>query len=556
VVTITEVHREMTRTSYVLLIAIVVFASPRAFCAEPPNIVLLNGKVFTSVVANPYAHAIAIRGDRIVAVGETSAIEALAGPATRRIDLGGRTVIPGFNDAHQHIAVEPATDVDLAVGPPSSWGTVRAAIVKALKTIRLKQSIVAYIGPAVFHDANARRSTLDIVAPIAPVILFTVSGHGAILNSAALHALHIAEDVPDPAGGWFEHSADGRLNGVAHEYAMWPIWRARTLMAGHEESLRQIRRLLLANARLGVTSVQDMSNEFLPESIVHLLKEAPTPIRVRVIRMPVTTPAGRDAAEGRDLPKKPAPLITVSGVKWLLDGTPVETLQAGALRPGDTPTWSQKLAFPAAEMQAMLQESLQNNDQLLLHVFGPVAAQSMLDAMQKSGGPNVWSTKRVRFEHGDGLTPAMIEQAKALGVVVVQSPSHLVVGQFLDPDQVGPQPLRSLIASGVPVALSSDGPVNPFVDIMLASTHPDHPAEAITREEAVIAYTRTAAYAEFEERDLGTLEVGKLADLAVLTQDIFTVPTADLPKTESVLTLVGGVISYDNKTLAVVSKQL
>jgi predicted amidohydrolase YtcJ len=544
----------MTRTSSILLVAIVVFASQRAFCAEPPDIVLLNGKVFTSVAGSPYAHAIAIRGDRIVAVGETSAIEALAGSATRRIDLGGRTVIPGLNDAHQHIAVEPTTDVDLAVGPASSWDEVRVAIIKALKTIRLNQFIVAYIGPAVFHDLNARRSTLDSVAPSSPVILFTVSGHGAIMNSAALHALHIAEDVPDPAGGWFEHSADGRLNGVAHEYAMWPIWRARTAMTGHEASLLQIRRLLLTNARLGITSVQDMSNEFLPESIVRLLKEVPTPIRVRVIRMPVTTPAGRDLAEGRGLPKEPAPLITVSGIKWLLDGTPIEILQAGALQPGDTPTWSQKLAFPPVEMQALLHESLRTNEQLLLHVFGPVAAQSMLDAMQKAGGPNVWSTKRVRFEHGDGLTPAMIEQVKALGVVVVQSPSHLVVGQFLDPDQVGPQPLRSLIASGVPVALSSDGPVNPFVDIMLASTHPDHPTEAISREQAVIAYTRAAAYAEFDERDLGTLEVGKLADLAVLTQDIFSVPTADLPKTESVLTLVGGVIAYDNKTLTAVSK--
>ena len=102
-----------------------------------------------------------------------------------------------------------------------------------------------------------------------------------------------------------------------------------------------------------------------------------------------------------------------------------------------------------------------------------------------------------------------------------------------------------LPAAGIPVALGSDGPLNPYLGIMLAAQHPAHPSEAITREQAVIAYTRTAAYAEFAEHDKGTLESGKLADLAVLSQDIFTVPPGDLPKTESILTVVGGKVAYD-----------
>lgn len=541
----------MTRRSSLLLGSAFFILSVRTFCAEAPSVVLLNGKIFTSVAAHPYAHAIAIRGERIIAVGETAPIEALAGSGTQKIDLGGRTVIPGINDAHQHMSLQPPTDVELATGPASSWEQVRAAIVEALPGVGPEQTIVAGIGPAVFHDSRARRVTLDKIAADRAVILFTVSGHGAILNSTAMRLLRIADDARDPMGGWFEHSADGRLNGVAHEYAMWLIWRARTELVGHDESLRQIRELLAANARLGVTTVQDMSNEFLPDHIVGLLKAAPTPIRVRVIRMPATTPAGRDTAEGLTLTTNPSPLITVSGVKWLLDGTPIEIQQVGALQAGEPPTWAKKLAFTPAEMEAMLRESLKSGDQLLLHIFGPVAARNMLDAMQKTGGARVWSTKRVRFEHGDGLTPLMIDQAKALGVVVVQSPTHLVVGQFLDSDQVGPQPLRSLIAAGIPVALSSDGEINPFLGIMLASTHPDHPAEAITREQAVIAYTRTSAYAEFNERNLGTLEVGKLADLSVLTQDIFSVPADDLPKTESVLTFVGGKLEYDAHALVV-----
>jgi hypothetical protein len=112
------------------------------------------------------------------------------------------------------------------------------------------------------------------------------------------------------------------------------------------------------------------------------------------------------------------------------------------------------------------------------------------------------------------------------------------------------QPLRSLLDAGIPVALGSDGPMNPYLNIMLASIDPDRPKEAMTREQAVIAYTLTSAYAEFREKDKGTLEPNKLADLAVLSQDIFSVPPPDLQKTTSVLTIVGGKVVYDSKVLS------
>lgn len=178
----------------------------------------------------------------------------------------------------------------------------------------------------------------------------------------------------------------------------------------------------------------------------------------------------------------------------------------------------------------------------------------MLNAMQSVGGTETWTTRRVRFEHGDGLTPDLIQRAKEMGVVVVQNPTHLAVvrmfpdlsGRF---EKIKAQPLRSLLAAGIPVALGSDGPMNPYLNIMLASVHPNRPSEAITREQAVIAYTLTAAYAEFAEKDKGSLETGKLADLAVLSQDIFTVDPSELLKTESVLTIVGGKIVYDGKAI-------
>ena len=158
----------------------------------------------------------------------------------------------------------------------------------------------------------------------------------------------------------------------------------------------------------------------------------------------------------------------------------------------------------------------------------------------------------VRIEHGDGLTPDLIPRARELGVVVVQNPTHLAspesISKTFGADRAAElQPLHSLLDAGIPLALGSDGPTNPYLNIMLAANDPGRSKEALTREQAVIAYTQGSAYAEFTEKDKGTLEPGKLADLAVLSQDIFHFQLNELPKTESVLTLVGGKVVYDAK---------
>jgi hypothetical protein len=172
----------------------------------------------------------------------------------------------------------------------------------------------------------------------------------------------------------------------------------------------------------------------------------------------------------------------------------------------------------------------------------------MLDAMDASGGPAFWRSRRVRFEHGDSIFPDLYGRIKDHGIVVVQNPSHfMALGRPDRPAFDLSQPLKSLLAAGIPVALGSDGPTNPYLNILFATIHADHPSERITREQAVIAYTLTSAYAEFMEQDKGSVAVGTLADLAVLSQDIFTVPPPELPKTRAVLTLVGGKIVLDTR---------
>jgi predicted amidohydrolase YtcJ len=302
-----------------------------------------------------------------------------------------------------------------------------------------------------------------------------------------------------------------------------------------------------------------MSTGIEPGRAAKLFKETPTPIRIRIIRNPLTTPTGRDMQEGLSVPRNPTPLIAVNGTKWFVDGVPLENTftprDVPSLPKGESPDYATlhlPLILPEKEIPVMLRESLASKDPIMFHLSGYPGARATLEAMQATGGKAIWAGKRVRFEHGDGVFPDLIPRAKEMGIVLTQNPTHFDLSVLFGPTSLKSRKsllLRSLIAAGVPVALGSDGPMNPYLNIMLACMHPGNPPEAITREQAVIAYTLTSAYAEFQEKEKGSLEPGKLADLAVLSQDIFSVPFSEMPKTESVLTLVGGKAVYDAKVL-------
>lgn len=520
-----------------------------------PDLILFNGKIFTSVAAHPYVEALAIRGDRIVATGDTATIRAIAGPGTRQIDLHGGTAIPGINDAHHHFSLgPPEVDVDLKT-PDPTWAQVKEGIAAAIAKNPPDSLISVAIGFKVFADTSIDRDALDQLAPHNPVSLGTFTGHAVILNTAGLRFYHIAENQPDPLGGRFERDAKGRLTGTVREYALMNVERAAADRVPNSDAVVQIRQQLDEEAKYGVTTVQELAVLIPPARAVSLLEAAPTQIRVRVVRMPGTTTAGRNIAEGNGVPAHPSNLITVSGSKWLADGVGVEgTLtprgewKIPARPPLDALETNLPLEFPKAEYQAMLQESIKNNDQLLLHISGNLSAETVLDAIDASGGSKVWEGRRLCFEHGDGIFPDQFARIKQDGIIVVQNPLHLA--PIVPPGVVAfekAQPLKSLLAAGIPLAFGSDAPTNPYLDIMFATNPGNRPSEGITREQAVIAYTLTSAYAEFQEKEKGTLEAGKLADIAVLSQDIFSVPVPELPKTESIMTIVGGKVIYEAK---------
>ena len=528
------------------LLAAVVFAIPfLAFAddAPAPDLIIHHAKVFTADPAHRSAEAVAIRGNRIVAVGTNVEVMALAGTGTKRIDAGGRVVVPGFNDAHTHQGPQP-DGFTLSLDDNPDWALVSAAIVNATEESSGDFWIFGTIGPKLLADPAVTAQALNKASGNRMVMLESWTGHGQIFSAAAMDALHIRENSADPPGGWYERDASKRLTGKMFEYAGWNARRRLADSVSDDEAIEALKSYSDQALAFGITSIQNMS----PMSLGRFEKverHGPAPIRIRIIRFPMTE-NGR-VTEAGDFPAtdKERPLSVISGTKWILDGTPVE--QGAALRrpyPGVGENMG-KLDFPPDEIKVILKEAFDSKEQTLLHVVGDRTTAALFDAMRAVAPAAEWRKKRLRIEHGDGILPDLIPAAKDFGVVVVINPSHVVARSTFPAGAY--MPVKSLVKAGIPIAIGSDGPMSPGLNIMFATTAPGNGVEAITREEAVDAYTRGAAFAELMENDKGTIAVGKLADLAVLSQDIFRVPAEALPATTSVLTIVDGKIAYDKR---------
>jgi predicted amidohydrolase YtcJ len=501
-------------------LALVVALVPLAAAAQNPTILLLNGKVFTGDAAQPFVEAVAITGERITAVGTTDAIRRLGGngAGVRTINLRGRTVIPGINDAHLHPG-DALTAFRPDIGMDPTWAQVASAITAAVDETAADVPIIISVGNRVLGDRNVTRVNLDAAAPNRRVLLRSFTGHGIIMSSAAMEWLGVPADAADPSGGSFGRDANGGLNGRAYEYAQYAIDRRLFDSAGDAELLQAVSDFGYTLAQYGITSIQAMP----VVSEARFLKAwelTGIPVRLRVIAFPMEL-------------EEPLAART-SGVKWILDGTPIE--RGAALRTLEYANGSRgRLNF--TDIRPLITVTTKANQQLLVHAAGDGAVEQALRTILRLTEP----LKRPRIEHGDGLQGELIEAAKRTGAVVVQNPAHF---QFLKAYPDGQYMLaKTLVNAQIPLAFGSDGPLNPFLNIMLAVQHPDD-AEKLTREQAVIAYTSMSAYAEFAETEKGKIVPGMLADIAVLSQDIFTVPLGSLPDTTSVLTIINGKVVH------------
>jgi predicted amidohydrolase YtcJ len=534
----------LSRIGCVICLAAVVGCAGAA-----PETVITNAKIFTSNPAQPWAQAIAIRGERIVAVGDTRTVAALAGPATRRIDAGGRTIIAGINDAHQHVSIAPPHDrLELPFDPTVEQ--IAQALRAQIATSPAGRLIEGEIAQAAWADSSFSRAWLDRIAPDHPVRLTSYTGHGTLVNSRVLSLIGVTDAVKDPEGGYFGRDAQGRLDGRLEEYADYLSGRLLSSKTEPADIVASYRRFAAEASRFGITSVQLMGNALPIADVSNYLVEAATPLRWKVFRFPMRESGGDTMDSRSPLPPQPTPLVDVRGMKWILDGTPIERLALMREPYLDSPSERGRLNFSTERIEQFVGWAYGSEDPLAVHAVGDGAIDAYVSAIERAGRPEVWRAKRPRIEHGDLLSADLIARVKALGIVVVQNPLHFMRADLLAA-RLGPQrmavlqPMKSLLDGGIPLAIGADGPMNPFLNIMAAVSHPANPKEALTREQAVTAYTAGSAFAEFQEQQKGQLAPGMLADLAVLSADLFTVPLPQLPSLQSVWTMVGGKVVHD-----------
>lgn len=487
-----------------------------------PTIAITKGRVFTGDPANPTAEAIAITGNKITAVGTNAQIQALVGPKTNVIEVDGRLVIPGINDAHTHLGFAPAQTFTLNTEPDATFAQVSAAIAGAIAETPADFWIFASVGPPIINDPSITREDLDQASGGRKVFLQAFTGHGAVVSTAGLTDLGVPLNAPDPNGGRFERDALGKINGRVFEYAHYPLMAKLAGTASQAEIADSLVNFSAEAVRLGITSVQTMP--LVDETrFIQALGLSNIPLRVRVISMPFVQP-----------PTAAGP--GVKALKWILDGTPLE--KGAAVRTPYPGGGTGRINFP--NLAPLVKDSLTRHHQALFHAVGDATIEALFKAMENERRD--WTGIRPRVEHGDGLLPDLFTRAKKLGVIVVQNPTHFSAGPLF-PSTGGYQRMKSLLDAGIPVALGSDGPSNPFLNMHLAVSRPDNPTEAITVEQALTAYTATSAFAELQDKVKGKIAPNMLADIAVLSRNILA-RAIDPFDTRSVLTIIDGKVVH------------
>ena len=535
---------------FLLLVSTSLTASAQA------DLILHNGKIFTADTSKPWAEAVAIQGKVIVAVGKTEDILKWKADSTKMFDLKGKTVLPGFNDAHCHIGPEKGFHsivFSQDMISPTPWPMVKDSIAAYVKRFPKGSWIFATVNPEIFEDLSIRRKRIDSIAPNHPVILRSNTGHGAIMNSRAMQLLGVNENTR-VAGGEFEKDNDGRLTGFCSEYAGYNVEQKINKSLTFESIISELDKTYTGMAALGLTSVQNMTTSLLADDHLSVYMKHGYPIRVRLIPFLMADESGLKYDEWIPMLDMLYRMNSIRGLKIVLDGTPVERLAAVRKPYADKPGYYGKINFNKAELKIFLQNGIDYKQQSLVHAVGDSAIQFLFNTMLEMQPAAFWKKRRVRIEHGDMLSPDQYATAKALGVILVINPLHFGLPPVMNARYAGErmkslQATKSILQYGIPVAIGSDGPPDPYLNMMLSLINPDNPAEALSLEQTITAYTMGSAYAEFMENRKGSISNGKFADMVVVSDDIFTMAPADIVKARTIMTIIDGRIVFDKKEL-------
>ena len=539
--------------------------------SAPADKIVVHARIYTVNEKQPWAEAVAIRGDRIVAVGSDKEIEAYRASSTQVIDAAGRLVLPGFEDCHIHFMDGSLGLTEVDLNDASSVAEIQKRV-KEYAAAHPDEAWITGMGwtyPTFGAVALPNKKILDDVVPDRPVYLVAFDGHSSWANSKALAMAGITKQAPDPPNGKIVRDANGEATGALKEFA-GELVGGKMPKPTREQRLAALRLGIHQANKFGLTRVQSAGQDFEYLDLYDELRhKGELTLRFYVAYFLDPPELRPDDLEKIEAARKTYDDEWISGgvVKMMLDGV-VEAHTAAMLTPySDDPSQTGKMFWEPGKYRSAVLTLDERGLQIFTHAIGDKAVRTALDAYEEAARVNGHHDARPRVEHIETVTAEDIPRFGKLGVIASVQPLHL----YPDEDtldiwarNVGPEraqrawSFHSIEASGGRLAFGSDWPVvtmNPWKGLQTGITRKTEDgkpeggfvaSEAISLEHGIKAYTLGAAFAGRKEKEEGSLEAGKLADMIIVDQDLFKIPASEIGKTQVLLTMVGGKTVYES----------
>ena len=535
---------------------------------EPADLAFRNGQVYTANERRPRAQAVAVKGNKILYVGDNGGLRRFIGPNTRVVDLRRATMVPGLADAHMHLSGVGSREMTLNLEGTSTLAGFLERVKARVDSARPGQWVTGrgwietFWRPPVFPT----RHDLDAIAPDNPVMLTRADGHASVANSAALRLANVTRATEAPAGGAINKDAQGEPTGMLIDAAQRLVSRL-VPPPTEEERDQQIILGAQRSAQLGWTQVQDAHGTWAEvERMRRLYRDGHIKVRIYKAISGPSADATRLIEQGPSIDEFDGKL-TVRVIKVVMDGA-LGSRGAALLKPySDDPDTHGLITTDTTALSPMLAAALRSGIQVETHAIGDRGNRLTLDFYERALAEVPSEQRKIaeprwRDEHSQIVAPDDLPRFKQLGVIASMQPSHAIGDLYFAPARLGLERLKgayawqTMLKLGVPVAGGSDAPVErgePLIEFYAAVARKDlkggsgngwHPEERVTRDQALRMFTVGPAFAAFEEDRRGTIEVGKWADLTVFDKDIMRVPEAEILTAKCTMTVVGGEIVW------------
>ncbi len=529
------------------------------------DLIITNAKIWTVDKSRPTAQAVAVLGDRIIAVGSNADIAVLRGHDTKVIDLGGKLLLPGFNDAHVHFV---------------SGGLQLESV--QLNDVTSKEEFVRRIGEQAKKTPKGEwiqggdwdetkwsppslptKELIDSVTPDNPVFVSRYDGHSALANSAALRLAGITSKTPDPPGGIIVRDAQGNPTGDLKDAATDIVFKVIPPLS-HEQRLRAVGQALAYAASLGVTSVQNMDPDYADiAAYAELLQSGE--LTTRIYAAPLIDQV-EDQVKIGIRHAFGGPFLRIGAVKAFADGS-LGSRTAYFFEPFSDEPGNHGLLGEEMQPLSLMRDRMMKADaaglQICTHAIGDQAISIILDLYTELVKAHGEMDRRLRIEHAQHMAAKDFDRFAQLGVIASVQPYHAIddgrwAESYIGHDRASrTYAFRTFLNHGVHLAFGTDwdvAPLNPMLTIYAAVTRATldgknpkgwFPEQKLTVAEAVEAYTMGSAYAEFQEKEKGSITPGKLADMVVLGDDIFSSDPTKIRDVKVLKTIVGGKVIWD-----------